>query len=76
MLSVIYLGLEGLKPNSEEPELVEMEKPRRRRPLVDSFDGTYVPSASALEEKKEKSWVHDMWIKLFQPEKLQKCNDS
>ena len=80
MLSAIYLRLDELNPQLKEPEATELEAiSRRRRPLIDSLDGTFVPSQQALaiaddnapEGKFENlPWWQKIYIRLFHPEQM------
>ncbi len=81
MLSAIYLRLDEMSPKDIEPEAIvdETPLPRRRRPLVDSLDGTFVPSQEALSIADNGSpkgkyenlpWWQKIYIRLFYPEQM------
>ena len=80
MLSAIYLRLDDINPQLNEPEVEETQAlPRRRRPLVDSLDGTFVPSQQAMDIVDDEApkgkfdnlpWWQKLYIRFFHPEQM------
>jgi len=87
LLSAVYLRLDAATSQPPTPvttvidETTSPSARRQRRPLVDSFDGTFVPSEHALlaatadaapDQVEDLPWWRRLYIELFHPERLRR----